>query len=475
MKLRINWLLLGVLSIIFLLRLPSLFEPYWYGDEGIYLAIGQAMQRGAILYRDIWDNKPPLLYIIYAVSPTVIWAKLTATACVLGTCAGVYYLSRKIKIPALLATLITGVFLSLPTLEGTIANAELYFTLPIVWSAYFFLVNRYLIAVGFLASMAAMLKIPALFDFFGLGLAYIVSQKSLRGIPKMAIGFLPLVIIFLVYFQIAGGLGDFLIGSFSQNASYVSVDSGPLNRLSNPLFTKGLILLASSAIITFLYWKKKVSKEFLFLTLWFGFSLYGALLSNRPYRHYLLQIVPPATILTLYLVRNIFTKSLIRQSLLGLLVMIAIFSYLFRMFDGSFALGVQSYYKNFFDYISERKSWQQYASYFDGRTLNAYNIADYLKANTQESDTIFVWSDASFIYVLSDLAPATKFIQAHHLSTIDPVNYDRVIDKLNITQPEFILIARPVHFAFPKLEELVKEKYELKNKIADMEIYQKSE
>src|SRR5579859_3851380 len=55
-----------VSCVFFLLRLPSLFEPLWYGDEGIYEVIGMALQQGRLLYRDIWDNKPPLLYVLYA-------------------------------------------------------------------------------------------------------------------------------------------------------------------------------------------------------------------------------------------------------------------------------------------------------------------------------------------------------------------------------------------------------------------------
>src|SRR3989344_156756 len=60
-------LFLGLTLILFyLLRLPSLIEPYWYGDEGIYQVIGMAMNQGRVLYGEIWDNKPPVLYIIYA-------------------------------------------------------------------------------------------------------------------------------------------------------------------------------------------------------------------------------------------------------------------------------------------------------------------------------------------------------------------------------------------------------------------------
>ena len=38
-----TWLLILVCVVFALLRLPSLIEPYWYGDEGIYEVVGQAM------------------------------------------------------------------------------------------------------------------------------------------------------------------------------------------------------------------------------------------------------------------------------------------------------------------------------------------------------------------------------------------------------------------------------------------------
>src|ERR1051326_55110 len=65
-KQRVTWFLIITLFLFFLLRLPSLFEPYWYGDEGIYQVIGSALRNGRQLYSGIWDNKPPVLYLIYA-------------------------------------------------------------------------------------------------------------------------------------------------------------------------------------------------------------------------------------------------------------------------------------------------------------------------------------------------------------------------------------------------------------------------
>src|SRR3989338_9069425 len=65
-KNRSFWFLLAGSFIFFLLRFPSLFEPNWYGDEGISQVLGLAIRSGRLLYRDIWDNKPPLLYVLYS-------------------------------------------------------------------------------------------------------------------------------------------------------------------------------------------------------------------------------------------------------------------------------------------------------------------------------------------------------------------------------------------------------------------------
>ncbi|MEM4230723.1 MAG: hypothetical protein QXF25_02510 [Candidatus Pacearchaeota archaeon] len=61
------WFLIKASFVFFLLRLPSLFEPNWYGDEGIYQVLGAGIRTGRLLYKEIFDNKPPLLYLVYAI------------------------------------------------------------------------------------------------------------------------------------------------------------------------------------------------------------------------------------------------------------------------------------------------------------------------------------------------------------------------------------------------------------------------
>ncbi len=495
-ELRIPVGLLLVLIAIFLIRIPSFFEPYWYGDEGIYLVLGQEIRRGATLYKEIWDNKPPLLYLIYAIYPTLVFAKVTATVFVLGTVASVYALASKIiprKGQAFLTALAVGILLSLPypLLEGLIANAELYFNLPVIVAAILIYnslrSNGYQLkswlSVGVLTASAFLIKVPAVFDIAGMLLAVwivtvtsskaqirtVINQTGLlvrRVILPVTVGFLIPVGATFLYFFLNGALSDFLVAVFSQNAAYVEVDSGPLAKLSNPLIIKGLILFFSSAILGFLFWKKKISRELLFLALWFGFSLYGALLSNRAYPHYLLEVVPVGVILTTYLISQGKKYLWVGIALTVLTI------YLLKAFNYNWASVRTKYYQNWFDYVSERMMWREFAREFDSDVPKTYEVARFISENSSPDERIFVWGDASFIYVLSERRPETRFIQAHHLSTIDPVNYDLIIQRLTRQKTKFILIYRPVRFTFPKLEELVKKSYDQVAVFDNVDVYQ---
>src|SRR5579884_1507391 len=48
------------------LRAPSLLEPHHYSDEGIFAAVAQRLLQGHPLYAGAWDDKPPLVYWLYA-------------------------------------------------------------------------------------------------------------------------------------------------------------------------------------------------------------------------------------------------------------------------------------------------------------------------------------------------------------------------------------------------------------------------
>lgn len=471
---KINYGIFLALGLVLLLRLPTFFEPYYDGDEGVYYILGQMMQRGAVLYRDIWDNKTPLLYMIYAINPTLWWAKLTATLCVLGTSLGTYYLGKKLKINGWLVALLTGTFLSMPILAGNTANAELYFTLPIILGAFFLFTNRVNgILLGLLAAWAFNLKVPAIFDFAGLFLAYTIIhwRWQLRYWVKfylpVAAAFAAPLLGFALYFYSRSALADFIAAAFIQNRAYVSVWSGPLGKLGNPLIIYGAILLAAVAVLTILLVKKRVSQEVFFLAVWLGFSTYATLLSGRPYPHYLLQIAAPLMLLTVYLVTNL------KRYWPGVIALVVGAILVGRMFASQFYLAnFWSYYQNFFDFASERKTWEQYQGYFGQDNIDAYQMAGFLRQNSKPNEPAFVWGENDYMYILSGRFPAAKFIRAHHLTTIDVKNFDLTMARLQKFQPKFILIARPVTVRFDQLEIFVHENYRFVALFGNYYIYQ---
>ena len=106
-----------IFIVALVLRLPSLFEPYWYGDENIYLVMGQALRKGLVFYKEIHDNKPPLLYLLAALAGNVFSFRFILLLWHLATIYFFFKLShllfKKEKI-AFILTLIFTVFSTIP-------------------------------------------------------------------------------------------------------------------------------------------------------------------------------------------------------------------------------------------------------------------------------------------------------------------------------------------------------------------------
>lgn len=178
-KIKETWFLIVVSCIFFILRLPSFFEPYWYGDEGIYQVLGIAMNQGKLLYRDIFDNKPPLLYYLYSIFNSDQFS-VRVVSFLFGLLAifCFYFIVRKFLKSEKNIFLTTGIFaflFGIPLIEGNIANSE-NFMIPLVLLSTIFIFkaleekikNKKLIFImlsGLGLGISFLFKIVAVFDF----------------------------------------------------------------------------------------------------------------------------------------------------------------------------------------------------------------------------------------------------------------------------------------------------------------------
>jgi hypothetical protein len=61
----VAWAWPAVLLLLLVMRLPSLVQPAG-GDQGLYVYAGQRVLAGDVMYRDMWDQKPPAIAFLYA-------------------------------------------------------------------------------------------------------------------------------------------------------------------------------------------------------------------------------------------------------------------------------------------------------------------------------------------------------------------------------------------------------------------------
>lgn len=468
------WIFISIIFI--LLRLPSLFEPYWYADEGIYLTLGQAIRKGSILYRQIHDNKPPTLYYLAAISQTVFGFRLLLTLIMVPTIyffyrLCLYFFSPKItKYSLFLFVLLT----SLPTLEGNIANAEVFMLLPTILAFYFFTKakkNTNYLCIGFLLGLAFTIKVPVIIEAGFLALWVSIQrlfnrQKWSSFLPGIFIGlgFIIPTFIYFLYFYSVDTLKPFLNSAIFQNFSYLS--SWATGNQSSSVASGGLIyrLLALFIlwfIIYILYHRRLVSLKTAFILSWLMATIFGALLSARPYPHYLIQILPPLCLLLGLFFLKSKPESSISLILSFFVIIFAIIKYDFYFYP------TLSYYRNFYSF----KGLSYFHNSFGGYVADVQQLSNYIKQNSHQSDSIFVWGDHPYIYALSDRLPPGRYTVAYHVLDFD--GYHETMDSLQARLPKFIIYYPMNQRPFPELDLFLDRYYSLDKKINSALVFKK--
>lgn len=448
------WFLLFTLFGFFLLRLPSLFEPYWYGDEGIYEVIGLALRQGRLLYQGIADNKPPLLYLVYALfSGDQAPAKFLSMLAGMGAIIVFFLLAKKLFTQPKVIFVTTGIFaflFGIPLLEGNIANSENFMILPITLAGYMivrtishnafekpykkealaFLYSGLLLGIAFLFKIVAVFDLAAfaLFTFFVLYKKHVNFFGAILKVIPLGIGFFIPLLITIGYFAMHGILNEFFHFVFNNNVGYVNYG----NQLIIP---QGLLILKLLLLGTFCLWlflkREKFSTTTLFILIWLGFSLFDAFFSQRPYTHYLLVLLS-----SLMLFVGLIMQEQKRQKQLLVLFLVLLFI-LTTNFD--FYSKTLGYYTNFISFMVGAENATAYRTFFDANTARDYDIAMFFEKNKKPGDTLFVWGDDGQLYKLVNQLPPGRFIVAYHAAAT-PSTLKETRDAVIAHPPRFIVV-----------------------------------
>ncbi|MCL4382849.1 hypothetical protein M1545_03605 [Patescibacteria group bacterium] len=481
-----------LLLVLLVLRIPSLLEPYYYGDEMIYLTLGNAIRLGKTLYLDIYDNKPPLLYIIAAIAGSVFGFRLILAFWSLATVVIFWLLVKAIfpfrpeatsdrwpkkeKMHAI-ATIIFGILTTIPKFEGNIANAEIFMMGPILLAFLILFTKKAnvknLFFSGSLLGIAALFKIPAAFEFPVILVFWTLTLKSFSKVSLynfakktifLAIGFAIPLLIGFIWFWSKGALGEYVKQAFLENVGYLSSfrpedTVKPFWIRNFPLLMRGAIV-GIGVIILFLT-RKILSKRFIFVSLWLLFTLFAITLSERPYPHYLLQAFPALSILfgVLFLDRSI------EQSLS--ILPISLF-FLVPFYFNYWKYPTFLYYQRFLAFATQKIDRDTYLSSFGPNVTTDYEISNFVANSTRETDSVFVSDDSSVIYALSRRLPPIRFVADYHLN--DFMKEGELIKILSSKKPKLIIIL-PNSPNFEEIYPLLRTNYIQAQDIHDAEIW----
>ncbi len=252
------WIALGVLLVLFVVTWLNLsWRPDVSAlppDSGFYAYIGKAILHGQVLYRDVWDDKPPFGYYLNALSQAIfgqtpfgVWwsGVIWITGCVLLF----FFVIKRLfgGVPALISSMLFLIAVMNPQLFQGGNMMEIYALAPQVGiigvTSLYFNHRRaawYSCLVGVLTAAAYLVKPPTV--VLGCAAILVIAVSSLRqwnlrealiSILAFGLGCAGLVGLTSLYWLVIGSFSNFIDGAILQGFSFIG---GPESRLSVNFF-----------------------------------------------------------------------------------------------------------------------------------------------------------------------------------------------------------------------------------------------
>ncbi|HSX19163.1 MAG TPA: glycosyltransferase family 39 protein [Candidatus Saccharimonadales bacterium] len=475
-------ILVFILIFIFLLRLPSLYEPFWYGDEGIFGAVGRNLNLGGTLYQTAWDNKPPMIYLTYAAifqlfGVSMFWLRLVTLVVVLSTACAIYEIARAILggRRALVATFVFGVLTSLRLIEGNLSLTEIFMILPISLAMLVALKRNFdnlsLFVAGFLFALASLYKQVGAFEAAALGVyLFFISKSFLDFIKKgifLASGFAVPYLATLGYFFHKHLVSDYIFAAYTYYRIYLS---------ESPKYAQLITVLKFLPIIAAFFYaffkrfgyrvwyvfsmKGEAIEPFHLLLLWCAFSFLGSYFSGRAYGHYLVQATPALSLLIASISLRV---KLGREQVVFGVVFFGSLLFLTRLlffdaFSSQGPINQLKYYKNFLTYARGLESVSANNDFFDRNVNTIAALSDFLDAEGARGKNVYIWGDVAWLYAISDLKNPSRYVTSFHVFGV-PSGKEEVGANLSSNMPVFVIKMPSSVGTFGQLEDLLATKY----------------
>jgi hypothetical protein len=307
--------LIGLCFVALLIRWPIVDMPF-ERDEGEYAYIAQRWFRGEVPYRDAFDQKPPGVFVAYAVierlvgsSPAAIhWGAQFYT---LGTLVLIALIGRQFanERAGLLAALFAAFMTADRSILGNAANTELFMILPLAagFLATVVAIDRdstaWAVVAGVASCLAMQFKQVALQNVIFHGLLLLMfARPRLRLCVAYTVGGLAAIAPTIAYFWSVGAIREFYDCVIGHNLAYaqrVPIEDYAMwfwfyfNAILGSWWP--IILLAMVSLT--LRGDPAAGRPRLILATWLLFSFFGVCTGGYFRNHYFYQVIPPVAVL----------------------------------------------------------------------------------------------------------------------------------------------------------------------------------
>jgi 4-amino-4-deoxy-L-arabinose transferase-like glycosyltransferase len=473
-----------VVALVCLLRLPTLFEPPYFGDEGIFAAVASRLLEGEQLYTDAWDNKPPLIYLLYAavmrvVGLSIAGLRLVGAVWAVGTALVVLALARRVAPPgpAAVAAVTFALLSSTPFLQGTLLLTEALAALPVAAGVFLVLDasaregtarDRRLFFAGVLFGLGCCVKQVAALDAAAAGLWLLLRPgRPLPDIVWLAGGWLAPVALVALWLTASGAAREAWQAVFWGYCAYLG------ERPLLPGWFRVLSAVPAVVGVGRLLWVRRhggSSADAADLALlWFGFAVVAVLAAGRPFGHYMVQALAPAAVLLAVALGRRGRAAAISGAmlLLGMYLLVNQF-WVFWFSHGTLRT---DYYANWLAYVAGRRDRAAYERFFDWRVPNQEAIARAVRADGGEP-TLFVWGEYPWTYTLADARNPTRFSTSYH-TFLAPEAKVEVMGDIERAPPRYIAAETEEWRRLPGLAELLATRYEPVARIDNTVLWQR--
>ena len=495
---------IGFLLLSFFLRFWTLFVSVLDKDESIYILGADSLLNGNLPYTEIWDNKPPGIFILFSLAMLIFDRSIVSIRIIsiLATTFTSYFLYR---IGATIDQkqgekigLLAGVLYAIFSLhnDGAAANAEIFFA-PFVTVGFLLLFrNRQLsnikvFMIGLIFGIGMQIKYLVIMDTLALVLLGTwfrkerkIKEKEKEGLIKklnstlkfyliFGIGLiLPAIFIAFIY-QFYGYFDEYIYATISANSKYIAMldfsFSDLLSRLRKQVLGNILLWLCLfwSPIYFFVFARGKFKQErnLIYLFLWFSCAFLAVLLSKRFYNHYFLQLLPPLCLISGYIIiKSVFLpQNLVNEHHYGETIKMkknSTQAQINALINYQLNVIIRPYLANIFlffiliypfaqaGYNKLSKNWEfiyyRYIQKIDTWDDREALIAKYLRQRIKSNDYIYVVNYEPIIYYLVPTKVPTKYAFPSHLTAMHqilPTNYLQELDNIMAKNPSYILLA----------------------------------